>query len=156
MITKTDCMSILIQLETLKGININEQLRLLAMSKEPPIEVLKFIANHQGIEVVGFYELIRKNHNKNKSKLYTNILNENLDADEILTTLSSLLTQILLYGRKVEQQEIFFREVRAEEISRVLDEYFKTMNITNCTSLLKLIRTDLCVLEYINGKRALN
>ena len=155
MITKEDCMSILVKLED-NGININQQLLKLATAKEVPIDTLKFIAAHQGIEVINFYEMLRKNHNKNKSPLYTNLLKEQIDKDEVLTILACLLTQIILYSKKLtDNKQAFLKEVRAEEITKVLNNYFKTEDFTTCENLLKLIRTDILVLDYINGRREL-
>lgn len=156
MITKNDCMSILVKLED-RGLDINTYMMKLAMSKDIPIEVLKFIAKNRGIEVANFYEMLRKNHNKNKSPLYTNIIKEQAEVSEILVTLSSLLTQIALYARKLNTAERaeFVKAVRAEEISRVLNEWYKAEDATNCINLLKLIKTDLLVLEYISDRREL-
>ena len=156
MITKEDCMSILVRLEKENNLKIDPYMYKLAISKEVPIEVLKFIASNQGTEVVNFYEMLRKNHNKNKSPLYTNILKEQIEADEVLTVLSCLLTQIVLYSKKLEEKDRFLKEVRAEEITRVLNNYFKDGDITNCINLLKLIKTDVIVLDYINGRRELD
>ena len=97
MITKTDCMSILVRLEN-QGINIDEYIKKLVISKEVPLDVLQFISKHQGIEVSNFYEMLRKSHNQKKSPLYTNILKEVSTPKDIVLTLSCLLTQIILYG----------------------------------------------------------
>ena len=63
MITKNDCMSILIKLED-HGVNIDHYMRKLVVAKEIPLEVLKFISQHRGIEVANFYEMLRKKHNQ--------------------------------------------------------------------------------------------
>lgn len=155
MITKNDCMSILIKLED-RGVNIDNYMRKLVVSKEIPLDVLKFISQHRGIEVANFYEMLRKKYNQKKSPLYLNIVKEVSQPDEVITTLSCLLTQITLYGNKLEAKDSFIKEVRAEEITRVLNEYFKTGVYDTCVSLLKIIKSDLLVLEYINGRRELN
>ena len=155
MITKNDCMSILIKLED-RGINIDNYMRKLVVSKEIPLEVLKFISQHRGIEVANFYEMLRKKHNQKKSPLYLNIVKEVTDLDDVITTLVCLLTQITLYGNKLDSKDSFIKEVRAEEITRVLNEYFKTGVYDSCLALLKIIKSDLLVLEYINGRRELN
>ena len=155
MITKNDCMSILIKLED-RGVNIDNYMRKLVVSKEIPLDVLKFISQHRGIEVANFYEMLRKKYNQKKSPLYLNIVKEVSQPDEVITTLSCLLTQITLYGNKLEAKDSFIKEVRAEEITRVLNEYFKTGVYDTCISLLKIIKSDLLVLEYINGRRELN
>ena len=155
MITKNDCLSILVKLEDSGVVEARQYIKKLLISKEPSIEVLRFIAWQRGFEVSNFYEMLRKNHNKKKSPLYTNILKEIDTPKEIITTLSCMLTQILLYASKLENPTSFYREARAEEISRVINNYFKTGTLEDCISMLKLIKSDLLVLEYISGRRDL-
>lgn len=152
MLTKPDCMSILIKLED-QGINVDSYIKQLITSKEVPIEVLKFIAKNRGIELCNFYEMLRKNHNQKKSPLYTNILKEVSSPEEVVLTLSSLLQQIILYNKKLVNNTTFLKEARAEEITRVLNEYFREEKLDNCLSLLKLVKTDLLVLEYLTERR---
>lgn len=157
MITKNDCLTLLVALED-KGININKPMRKLITAKEIPIEVLKFILDNRGIEVANFYEMLRKKHNEKKSPLYHNIVKDIEDTDEVITTLACLLVQITLYSRKLtSNKEIFQREVRAEEITRVLNNYYSTGEFNQCLALIKLLKADLLVLEHISGRReALN
>ena len=157
MITKNDCLTILVALED-KGINIDKPMRKLVTAKDIPTEVLKFILDNRGIEVANFYEMLRKKHNQKKSPLYHNIVKDIEDTDEIITTLACLLVQITLYGNKLPaNKEIFQREVRAEEITRVLNNYYNTGDYAQCLALLKLLKADLLVLEHISGRReALN
>jgi len=155
MITKNDCLSILTKLDANGVKGVNPYVKKLLVSREIPIEVLKFISDNRGLEVSKFYEMLRKSHNKKKSPLYTNILKEVSEPKDVLTTLSSLLTQILLYNNKLEAQSTFLKEVRAEEITRVLTNYFNTGVYEECLNLLKVIKSDLLVLEYIAGRREL-
>lgn len=153
MITKNDCLTILVALED-KGINIDKPMKKLITTKEIPMEVLKFILDNRGIEVANFYEMLRKKHNQKKSPLYHNIVKEITDTDEIITTLACLLVQITLYSKKLTtNREIFQREVRAEEITRVLNNYYSTGALDQCLALIKLLKTDLIVLEHISGRR---
>jgi hypothetical protein len=155
MITKTDCITILVSLED-KGINIDQQMKKLITSKEIPTETLKFILENRGIEVANFYEMLRKKHNQKKSPLYHNIVKDITDPDEVITTLSCLLVQITLYSNKLQaNKELFQREVRAEEISRVLNNYYATGMLDSCLALMKLLKADLLVLEHISGRREL-
>ena len=140
MITKNDCLSILVHLEDNGVTNIDPYMRKLLVSREIPVEVLKFILDNRGLEISNFYEMLRKSHNKKKSPLYTNIVREQTEEKEVLTTLSCLLTQILLYGKKLSNPELFFKEARAEEITRVINTYFKTGMYEECITLLKLIK----------------
>ena len=156
MITKNDCLSILTKLDESGVSGVNSYVRKLVVARDIPLEVLKFISDNRGLEVSKFYEMLRKSHNQKKSPLYTNILKEIEDPQEVVTTLSCLLTQILLYGKKLENKDQFFREVRAEELTRVLNNYFKTGLYEECLNLIKVIKSDLLVLEYIAGRRELN
>jgi hypothetical protein len=153
MITKTDCLTILVSLED-RGINIDQQMKKLLTAKEIPLDTLKFILENRGIEVANFYEMLRKKHNQKKSPLYCNIVKEVTDPEEVITTLACLLVQITLYSKKLpSNKEIFQREVRAEEISRVLNDYYSTGMLDSCLALMKLLKSDLLVLEHISGRR---
>ena len=155
MITKNDCLTLLVALED-KGIDIDLQMKKLITSKEIPIDVLKFILDNRGVEVANFYEMLRKKHNQKKSPLYHNIVKELTDIEETITTLACLLVQITLYSKKLtSNKEIFQREVRAEEISRVLNNYYTTGAFDGCLALIKLLKADLLVLEHISGRRDL-
>ena len=155
MITKTDLMTILVSLED-NVVNIDNQMKKLLTAKEIPIETLKFILDNRGIEVANFYEMLRKKHNQKKSPLYHNIVKDIIDPEEVITTLACLLVQITLYSSKLPtNKEIFQREVRAEEISRVLNNYYSTGMLDSCLALMKLLKSDLVVLEHISGRREL-
>lgn len=155
MITKNDCLTLLVALED-QGINIDTPMKRLISSKEVPTEVLKFILDNRGVEVANFYEMLRKKHNQKKSPLYHNIVKDITDLDEVITTLACLLVQITLYNKKLtSNKEIFQREVRAEEISRVLNHYYSTGDFDQCLMLMKLLKADLIVLEHIAGRREL-
>lgn len=153
MITKNDCLTVLVALED-KGLDINQPMKKLVTSKEIPHEVLKFILDNRGIEVANFYEMLRKKHNDKKSPLYHNIVKDITDPEEVIVTLACLLVQITLYSKKLSaNKEIFQREVRAEEITRVLNNYYATGVLDDCLTLLKLLKADLLVLEHISGRR---
>lgn len=153
MITKNDCLTLLVSLED-QGLNINSQMKRLLSSKEIPMDILKFILDNRGIEVANFYEMLRKKHNQKKSPLYHNIVKDISDTDDVITTLACLLVQITLYSKKLTaNKEVFKRSVRAEEITRVLNTYYSTGELDQCIMLLRLLKTDLIVLEHISGKR---
>ena len=155
MITKNDCLTILVSLED-RGISIDQPMKKLITAREIPLDVLKFILDNRGMEVANFYEMLRKKHNQKKSPLYLNIVKEVSTLDDVITTLVCLLTQITLYSNKLDNKDSFLKEVRAEEITRVLNEYFKEGAYDTCIALLKIIKSDLLVLEYIAGRRDLN
>ena len=155
MLNKSDCMSILIKLED-RGIDINAQMKKLILAKDIPIDVLKFIAEKQGLEAVNFYEMLRKSYNNKKSKLYKNILDD-IKLEDVCVILSSLLLQIALYSSKLtDTKNSFLQEIRANEISEALADFYKSDNVEKCLAVLTAIKTDLLVLEYLNGRRELN
>lgn len=153
MITKNDCLTLLVALED-KGVNIDKPMKKLVTAREIPMDVLKFILDNRGSEVANFYEMLRKKHNQKKSPLYHNIVKDITDLDDVITTLACLLVQITLYSNKLtSNKEIFQREVRAEEITRVLNHYYNTGEFDQCLALIKLLKADLVVLEHIGGRR---
>lgn len=155
MLNKSDCMSILVKLED-QGIDINAQIKKLILAKDIPIDVLKFIAEKQGLEAVKFYEMLRKSYNNKKSKLYKNILDD-VSIEDICVILSSLLLQIALYSSKLtDTKNSFLQEIRANEISEALADFYKSDNVEKCLAVLNAVKTDLLVLEYLNGRRELN
>ena len=149
MITKNDCILLLSDIDN-KGINTKEMCNKLIAHPGIDMEVLKFINEHRELELNNFYNTIRKNYNNKKSKLYKEIVQiDEKEPKDIVITLSSLLTQILLFSNKLENKQLFLKHSRAEEISKVLSNYFKTFDTTICIQLLKLIRADLKALESI-------
>ena len=153
MLTKSDCLSILVKMED-AGIDVKNNMKELLISRDIPTSVLEFIVKNKWIEAGNFYEMLRKKHNQKKSPLYTNILKETSSEEQCITTLVCLLVQITLYGNKLEKdKDLFLKEIRAEELSKVLYEYYSTRDSANCFGLLKLIKTDLLVLECLAGRR---
>lgn len=155
MITKNDVLLLLTQLEK-EGKQVNTQIVKVIKTPDLPLDVLKFINDNRPLEIGEFYDLIRKNYNSKKSKLYKNLVADNFtDATEVLTTLAALNLQIALFASKLEDNKLFITHSRAEEITQVLNNYYKTYDLLPCCKLLRLIRTDLLVLEYIKGRRNL-
>ena len=149
MLTKTDLILLLTEMES-SGSNVDKYLSKAMLSELPDIEVLKFINDNRALDLGQFYEMIRKNYNTKKSPLYKNIVKEDFkNPSDVLTTLAALNLQILLYSKKLENNEMFLRHSRAEEITRVLNNYYKTYDLRPCYKLLKLIKADLKVFENI-------
>jgi len=148
MITKSDCLLLLKDLAD-KGIDTKEVLSRAVVSRDVDLSCLKFINDNRQLDVTEFYKKIRKSYNSKKSKLYGNIVKEDSSPEEILTTLSSMLLQILLFSKKASNRQMFLRHARADEISMVLSLYFKNYDLTNCVRLLNLIKADLKAIESI-------
>ena len=123
-------------------------------SRDIPISVLQFINRHRQLDLTGFYEKLRKSYNDKHSKLYISIVKEVQNPEEVLTTLSSLNLQILLYSKNAQNKQMFLKHARAKEINIVLTRYFTDYDLTSCLKLLHLIRADLLATEVINGRRS--
>ena len=148
MISKNDCYLILADLKN-KGIETTEILNKLVKTSNPSLEVIKFINDNRQLDLSVFYEKIRKNYNKKKSNLYINIVKEITDTNEVLSTLSAMLTQILLFSKNVGNKQMFLKHARASDICKVLSLYFNNYDLTNCIKLLLLIKADIKALESI-------
>lgn len=149
MLTKNDCLLLLAEIEN-NGINTKEMCNKLIAHSGVDMEVLKFINNNRELELSNFYTNLRKNYNNKKSKLYKEIVQiDEKEPKDIVVTLSSLLTQILLYSNKLDNKQMFLKHSRAEEISKVLRNYFRFYDTTLCIQLLTLIKADLKALESI-------
>lgn len=146
MITKEDVLLLLTELRD-SGVDCKEQIKQQILTKEPQIEILKFINDNRELDLTNFYKKLRKSYNNKKSKLYINIVKETEEVKDVLTTLSSLLTQIILYAKNVDNMIMFYQHSRAQEITLVLNNYFKTYDLTNCIKLMKIIKADIKVCE---------
>lgn len=147
MLTRND---LVLLLSEIGGETANKNISKLMMTEGINGEVLKFINDHRQLDVAAFYEMIRKNYNTKKSTLYKNIVKEDLKTEEILTTLSALNLQIVLYAKKLgNDNQMFLKHSRGEEITRVLNNYYKTYDLIPCMKLLKLIKADLKAFESI-------
>lgn len=141
MITKQDCALLLTE------IGATDKLKELLMQEQPSIEIIQFINDNRELDLTRFYKKIKKSYNQKHSKLYINIVKEIDDATEVLTTLSAMLTQILIFSKDVDDKPMFLRHARADEISAVLRNYFSSYDITNCIKLLRIIKADIKVCE---------
>ena len=148
MITKNDCLLLLADLKD-KGVDTSVVTKQLMSSPSIDIEVLKFINDNRQLDLTAFYEKIRKSYNNKKSNLYINIVKEIEEPQEVLTTLSAMMTQILLFSKNLEDKQMFFKHSRVNEIVKVLNNYFTTYDLTYCIKLIKLIKLDIKALESI-------
>lgn len=148
MISKNDCYLLLADLQN-KNIDTNEAIKELMNANQIPLSVIKFINDNRQLDLAKFYEKLRKNYNNKKSNLYINIVKEISEPTEVLTTLSALLTQIMLFSKTVENKQMFLRHARANDICRVLSIYFNTYDLTNCIKLLRILKADLKALESV-------
>lgn len=152
MITKNDVLLLLTDLQE-SGVQTKDAIKELMASRDVPIDVLKFINEHRPLDLTNFYEKLRKSYNDKHSKLYISIVKEIQNPEDVLTTLSSLNLQIILYSKNASDRQMFLKHARAKEINLVLTRYFTDYDLTNCLKLLRLIKADLLASETIIGRR---
>lgn len=146
MVTRRDCFLLLSEL-TENGIDTKKALAELSSAKDVPITVVQFINQNRQLDLANFYEGLRKSYNHKKSPLYGNIVKEIKDPNEVLTTLSSFLTQALLYSKKAEDREMFLRHSRVSDITKVLTKYFYDYDLTTCIKLIQVLKADIKALD---------
>ena len=151
MITKIDCLNLLFELKD-NGVECDSQIKKMISMSYPDIEIIKFINDHKELNVRKFYEKLRKSYNKKKSTLYINIVKDPTEVDnpkDIVCTLASLQLQILLFNKNINDNA-FLKNMRFDEISKVLLNYYMTRDIIPCQKLLSFVKSDLKVLEEIS------
>ncbi len=155
MLQNTDLILLLTEMEDNGIEGASRHLRAIIGKPGVSIDALKFINSHRQLDVVGFYERIRKNHNEKKSNLYKNIVKDIDDPTEVISTLHAFALQLFLYSKHVDEANklLFFKHVRAEEVTRVLNNYYKNYDITSALKLLRLIKADLVAFETVQGRR---
>lgn len=148
MLKKTDVLMLLTELQD-NGKDVSKYINNLYKTSSIPLDIIKFINDQRQLDVAQFYERLRSNYNNKKSDLYINIVKEIDDLDEILTTLAAYNLQVLLFGRKVENKELFYKASRVEEVTRVLNNYYRNYDIDKCRVVLSLIKADIKLFEEI-------
>lgn len=150
MITKNDCLLLLSELQD-KGLKTKPYVMKVLKDNNVNLEVLKFINDNRKLELTEFYNFLKNRYNEKKSKLYKEIVQiDEKQPKDIVVTLSSLLTQILLYSNKTENKQLFLKHSRADEISKVLVKYFQDYDVQLCVSMMNLLKADLKACEYIS------
>lgn len=150
MLNKNDLLLLLTTIQK-EGKDVKSQISKLLTSPELSTEVIKFVNDNRPLEITQFYEQLRKSYNNKRSSLYINLVKEPDKPFDVLTTLSSLNLQLLLFAKHLDEKSVtmFFSHSRAEEISRVLNNYYKTYDLKPIYTILKLIRSDIKAFEYI-------
>ena len=156
MIKNSDVVILLTEIQK-QGINVDAELKEALMSKSIHVKALACINKYRPMDILNFYEKLRKSYNAGHSKLYINIMkaDENAldDPKKVLTTLAALLNQIFQYD--AVDKTLFLKHARVTEITKVLELYGRTFDLTYANKLLKLIKADIVVLEYSVNRRDL-
>lgn len=111
--------------------------------------VIKYIKENELLDITIFYEILRKSYNQKHSKCYGNIVKDIEDPKKVLTTLSALLTQILLYSENAKDKKMFIEHSRFNDILKCLNDYSLSFDITSSLALMKELKTDIKYLESL-------
>ena len=151
MLQVNDLVLILTDLEATGDAGAHEQLLKVLRSSSISGDTLKYINDRRPLDVTQFYERVRKNYNDKRSNLYKNIVRDIEDPDEAISTLSAFALNLFLYSKHVEEKDkqLFFKHVRAEEVTRVLNKFYKDYDVTSAIKLLRLLKADLKCFEAI-------
>ena len=144
MLTKNDCLLLLLGID---GEEAKKMANEVARTGKLTSQIIKFINDKRPLDLAKFYEKIRHSYNQKKSSLYINIVKETEDTTDVLTTLSAMALQILLFRKNVEDKMMFFRQARLAEIYKALHDYATTGDIIPCQKLLRVIKADIKMLE---------
>lgn len=153
MISKNELVLLLTELEKSGVEGASKQIKDALLSKNIEFSTLKFINDNRPLEIIQFYERMRKNYNNKTSPLYKNIVKDIDDVEEIITTLHAYALQVNLFSKKLENKQLFFKHAREEEVTRVLNKYYTDYDITSAVKVLRLIKADLVAFETIAGRR---
>lgn len=149
MLKKNDLILLLTHLQE-KGVDVSQQLRRVISSQDIPLDVVKFINDNRQLDVTRFYEQLRKSYNEKRSSLYINLVREDLkEPTDALTTLASFNLQVLLFAKHLEHPTMFLSQSRADEVTMVLHNYYKTYDLSPVLTLRTLIKSDLKAFESI-------
>lgn len=149
MLRKNDLILLLTRMQD-DGVDASAQIRKVIASKDIPMDVVKFVNDSRQLDVTRFYEQIRRSYNEKRSSLYINLVREDLkDPKDALTTLASFNLQVLLFARRLDNPTMFLSHSRAEEVTRVLNNYYRTYDLAPVMALRTLIKSDLKAFERI-------
>lgn len=148
MISKLDILSLLSDLKD-RGEDVTIYEQEVIKNVTVPLNVIKFLNDKRSFDVSKFFEKLRYSYNHKKSDLYLNIVKEITDVEDVLTTLASYNLQVLIYAKKVEDKEMFYRNTRVEEVTRVLNNYYKTFDLEECITVLSLLKAEIKLFESV-------
>lgn len=111
---------------------VDDHIRRVFNEDTVPYDTIIFINEYEPLDQLSVYNRIYNNRRKNP--LYKNLVNENLSLPDKAIALNSLLTQILINNKKLEESnkkedaELFKDFMSASEIHNAIMEYLNGNN----------------------------
>lgn len=105
------------------NIDISKYVEMVAGKSVIPADVIVFINKYSPLPQLETYNAIYSRRKTNP--LYKNLVNENASPDDMALGLSSLLTQIFIRMKRLEESEKreFAELMNVDQITRVLNDY---------------------------------
>ena len=129
MISKYDAYQKLFSIKN-RGVNVVPILKELASLDEPNKKILEFILTHESIDQEEFYQSLRGKNNSKQSRLYSQLLKEDVSDYELSKSVSSLITQVIIFSESMDtaDRSKFYRHMRLQECMDALNDYLMSMS----------------------------
>lgn len=113
-----------------RGVDVVPMLKELASLEEPSKAVLEFIMKHDKIDQEEFYQALRGKNNSKRSRLYSQLLKEDISDYELSKSVSSLITQVIIFSESMSNQDRvkFYSHMKLKECIDALNDYLMSMN----------------------------
>ena len=129
MITKQEAYQKLFIIKN-RGVDVIPVLKELTMLDEPNRKILEFIMTYEKIDQEEFYQNLRGKNNSKQSRLYSQLLREDVSDYELSKSISSLITQSIIFSESMSDQDKFkfYSHMRVKECIDALNDYLMSMN----------------------------
>lgn len=129
MITKQEAYQKLFVIKN-RGVDVIPTLKELTMLDEPNRKVIEFIMKYDKIDQEEFYQNLRGKNNSKQSRLYSQLLKESTSDYELSKSISSLITQVLIFSESMSDSDKFkfYSHMRLSECIDALNDYVVSMN----------------------------
>lgn len=129
MITKQEAYQKLFTIKN-RGVDVIPVLKELTMLDEPNRKILEFIMTYETIDQEEFYQTLRGKNNSKRSRLYSQLLKEEVSDYELSKSVSSLITQVLIFSESMSDQDKFkfYSHMRLKDCMDAVSDYAMSMN----------------------------
>lgn len=129
MITKQEAYQKLFMIKN-RGVDVISVLKELTMLDEPSKNILEFIMTYDKIDQAEFYQSLRGKNNSKHSRLYSQLLKEDIDDYNLSKSISSLVTQVIIFSESMSDQDKFkfYSNMKIKECIEALNDYLTNMN----------------------------
>lgn len=110
-------------------------------------EAISYLNSTRSIDIVNFYEHLRKSYNEKRSSLYINLMKEDLPLEDQVITLASYILQANIYLKKAINRPLFIRESEVNNSALALQKYYSQEDLLEVRNQLNKIKEDIKLYE---------